>query len=117
MNQVAKKELKPWQQAVAAAEKHFVEVVEAEGTGIIYKKEAMFAMQSIKNSEWLQKCDPHSIQDAVINVASIGISLNPAEKLAYLKRVALSRNQQYALDGHQGLPSSIRPGANEGNTR
>ena len=83
-----------WEQAVIAAEKHFIEVVEAEGTAIVFKKEALFAMQAIKNSEWLQKCDRSSIQDAVINVASIGISLNPAEKLAYL----VPRDNRACLD-------------------
>lgn len=92
MNELAK--TTPWQQAVASAEKHFLEVVAAEGTAIIYKKEAMFAMQSIRKSEWLQKCNPNSIQDAVINVASIGISLNPAEKLAYL----VPRDNKACLD-------------------
>ena len=40
----------------------------------------MFAMQLLARNTLLQKCEPHTIRDAVINIASIGLSLNPALK-------------------------------------
>lgn len=54
---------------------------------ISYRKERSFAAGILKNNSYLMnaaKNNPSSFQDAIINVASIGLSLNPAEKLAYL---------------------------------
>lgn len=73
-----------WELAVIEAETQFIEIAKAEGNQLVYQKEAVFAMQAIQNNERLQQCAAHTIRDAVINVASIGLSLNPAEKLAYL---------------------------------
>jgi len=83
-NTAERQDMIPWQAAIVNAKKHFNEIAQAEGNMVLYKKEAMFAMQSIQKSEWLQQCDPHSIQNAVINVASIGLSLNPANAYAYI---------------------------------
>ena len=79
-----KKDLAPWQQAITAAEKHFNEIAKIDGDLVTYKKEAMFAWQAIKKSEWLLQCKADSIRDAVINVASVGLTLNPAHAYAYL---------------------------------
>ncbi len=84
MNEPERQDLVPWQVAIKSAKKHFIEIAKAEGNLVLYKKEAMFAMQALQKSEWLQGCDPHSIQNAVINVASIGLTLNPAHAYAYL---------------------------------
>jgi recombination protein RecT len=64
----------------------------AKTHGIVdYKKEASFAMQLMKpdrnGKNFLRDTalkDPESLQYAVLNVASIGLSLNPALKHAYL---------------------------------
>ncbi len=79
-----KKDLAPWQQAITAAEKHFNEIAKIDGDLVTYKKEAMFAWQAIKKSEYLLQCKADSIRDAVINVASVGLTLNPANAYAYL---------------------------------
>ncbi len=79
-----KKDLAPWQQAITAAEKHFTEIAKIDGDLVTYKKEAMFAWQAIKKSEFLLQCKADSIRDAVINVASVGLTLNPANAYAYL---------------------------------
>jgi len=93
-------EMIPWQAAIVNAKKHFNEIAHAEGNMVLYKKEAMFAMQSIQKSEWLQQCDPRSIQNAVINVASIGLTLNPANAYAYI----VPRDGQACLDvSYKGL--------------
>ncbi|MCK4830069.1 recombinase RecT, partial [bacterium] len=47
-------------------------------------REVNFAVQILKGSEYLQKCTPTSIRKAVKNVALTGITLNPAQGLAYL---------------------------------
>lgn len=50
-------------------------------------KEAQFALQLLQGSDYLQKAaqsNPVALEYAIINLASIGISLNPALKEAYL---------------------------------
>ena len=52
-----------------------------------YESEKGFAIQLLKNNSYLEqaaKSSPTSLQQAITNVAAIGLSLNPAEKLAYL---------------------------------
>lgn len=54
---------------------------------IKWEREKQFAIQALQKNEILSKTareNPISIQNAIINVAAIGISLNPASKLAYL---------------------------------
>lgn len=54
---------------------------------INFKRESEFAMQIFANNDNLAKiavANPVSTRSAVMNVAGIGISLNPAQKLAYL---------------------------------
>lgn len=73
-----------WQNRLASAKRKFNEIVKATQASVNYDSEAMFAMQSIQRSDKLQRCNPDSVRDAIINVASCGISLNPALKLAFL---------------------------------
>ena len=47
-------------------------------------KEISFAIQLHNENKTLQKCSVQSFQKAVINIANIGLSLNPAKKEAYL---------------------------------
>lgn len=52
-----------------------------------WAKESQFAIQLFQKNDFLAKTaigNPISAQNAIINVAAIGISLNPASKLAYL---------------------------------
>lgn len=54
---------------------------------ITWKKESQFAIQLFQKNDYLFKIamsNPISAQNAIINVAAIGITLNPASKLAYL---------------------------------
>lgn len=56
-------------------------------TNISFAREAEFALQIMSANDYLQKIAVSAIQslrDAVLNVSSIGISLNPAKKQAYL---------------------------------
>lgn len=48
------------------------------------KKEISFAIQSINKSAQLQKCSGESVLQAVLNIANVGLTLNPAAKEAYL---------------------------------
>lgn len=52
-----------------------------------WAKESQFAIQLFQKNDYLAKTalsNPTSAQNAIINVAAIGITLNPASKLAYL---------------------------------
>lgn len=54
---------------------------------ITWQKEQQFAIQAFQKNDYLAKVamgNPNSAQNAIINVAAIGITLNPAAKLAYL---------------------------------
>lgn len=73
-----------WALAIAGAERKFTEIAVADGNLVSYQREAMFALQCVGGSDHLQKCDTESLRNAVINVASVGLTINPAMKLAYL---------------------------------
>ncbi|WP_145574382.1 RecT family recombinase [Yersinia alsatica] len=55
--------------------------------GVTWAKESQFAIQAFQKNETLYNTavgNPPSAQNAIINLAAIGITLNPASKLAYL---------------------------------
>ena len=68
--------------ALLGAEKKFKDA--NEYSLVSWEQESGYVGQILRANPYLQKCDPRSIQDAIINVAAIGTSLNPAMKLAYL---------------------------------
>jgi recombination protein RecT len=81
-------------------EKRFNELSTESKTGLVFAKESAFAMQTISSNQYLQRCSKESIQKAVLNVALIGLSLNPSTKLAYL----VPRGKDACLDiSYQGL--------------
>jgi len=49
-----------------------------------WEEESQYALQACKANPRLLDCNVSTIQDAVINVASVGLSLNPAAGYAYL---------------------------------
>ncbi|WP_032986677.1 recombinase RecT [Cronobacter malonaticus] len=54
---------------------------------VTWAKESQFAIQLFQKNDFLAQTainNPTSAQNAIINVAAIGITLNPASKLAYL---------------------------------
>ncbi|EAA4852316.1 DNA recombinase [Salmonella enterica subsp. enterica serovar 4,5,12:b:-] len=54
---------------------------------VTWAKESQFAIQYFQRNDYLANTalsNPTSAQNAIINVAAIGITLNPASKLAYL---------------------------------
>ena len=69
------------------------------------QSELGFAMQIFQNSFDLQRCDPQSILNAVVNVARTSITLNPVMKLAYL----VPRKGKCVLDfSYMGLVAMLR---------
>lgn len=69
------------------------------------QSELGFAMQIFQNSFDLQRCDPQSILNAVVNVARTSVTLNPVMKLAYL----VPRKGKCVLDfSYMGLVAMLR---------
>jgi len=57
------------------------------GYGMDFKSECLFARQQLIKNDWSLKAaqnNPQALQSAILNVAAVGISLNPATKHAYL---------------------------------
>ena len=85
MNAVAKveKELAPWQSAIQGARERF----EKNADLVSYDRESIFAMQAIMKTDYamgIANKNPTSVKMAMINVASTGLTLNPANGYAYL---------------------------------
>lgn len=75
-------------QAIEGTEKRFLSIAPKD---IKFDSEKGFAVQLLKSNDYLMQVaqkNPQSLQQAISNVAAIGLSLNPAEKHAYL----ISRN-------------------------
>lgn len=70
--------------AIEAAAERFHQIAPPS---LKFESEMGFAFQLLSNNDYLMKAaieQPKSLQSAIVNVAAIGLSLNPAEKLAYL---------------------------------
>lgn len=89
-----------WEAIVNSAEEEFCRIAVASGNAVVWARECQFALQIILKNEHLQRCPTDSIRNAIINVAAIGLTLNPAMKLAYL----VPRDGLCCLDiSYQGL--------------
>lgn len=70
-------------QLVLQAKSQFVRIAEHNKL-VQWQEECQFALQAVKNSARLQECEPQTIHDAIVNVAAVGLTLNPAHGYAYL---------------------------------
>lgn len=71
-------------QAIDGTQDRFLSIAPVQ---MKFEREKGFAIQILKNNDFLMKVaqgHPQSLQQALTNVAAIGLSLNPAEKQAYL---------------------------------
>jgi recombination protein RecT len=91
---------KTWRTSLKDAHSKFIAINPEKATS-----ELGFAMQIFQNSEALQKCDPQSILNAVVNVARTSVTLNPVMRLAYL----VPRKGKCVLDfSDMGLVAMLR---------
>ncbi len=68
-------------------EGHFTELTSSIESSLQFKQEALFALQAIQKNDYTMQVamnNPASLRNAVLNVASIGLTLNPVERKAYL---------------------------------
>jgi recombination protein RecT len=93
-------ELQPYQSAIAKAKDRFLVVAQS---AVNYDKESIFAMQALMKTDYAMKVaneNSQSVHLAMINVASTGLTLNPANAYAYL----VPRDGQIVLDiSYKGL--------------
>jgi recombination protein RecT len=83
-------------QLVEQQQESFVPVI--ADNSVSWEKEAKFAIQAFNANDFLAKAalnNPESAKSALINVAAIGISLNPALKHAYLIPRSIKKNGQW----------------------
>ena len=93
--------LTTWEQAIRTSYQKFLGVTDKEKANI----ELGFALQIFQGSPTLQKCEPQSIINAVVNVARTNVTLNPVMRLAYL----VPRGKQCVLDfSYMGLISMLK---------
>ncbi|APZ42612.1 recombinase RecT [Acidihalobacter ferrooxydans] len=96
-----RREVPPWRQMILKSKDPFQEI--ARRTGLDFSSEQVFAVQACLNNSMLAETankNPDSLRLALLNSAAVGISINPAEKLAYL----VPRDGQVILDiSYRGL--------------
>ena len=77
------KELAPYQSAIAKAKERFIGIADEKA----YDVESIFAMQALMKTDFAMQTankNPQSVHLAMVNVASTGLTLNPAHGYAYL---------------------------------
>ncbi|MFA5387734.1 MAG: recombinase RecT [Candidatus Paceibacterota bacterium] len=72
-----------WPQLVERAASKFNQIADRHKL-VTWVEESQFALQAIQNNDKLAMCAPRTVQNAIINVASIGLTLQPALGYAYL---------------------------------
>lgn len=73
-----------------------------------WEKEKSFALQLFRRNSFILECTPESILEAVMNVANVGLTLNPAAKMAYLvPRYQNKQNICVLEPSYQGLVKLI----------
>ncbi len=98
-----------YEAAVINAKPMFLQI--DQGDESRWNKELVFALQIVRGNDLLQKCTPESIMNAIVNIATIDVSLNPALALAYL----VPRDGKCVLDiSYRGL---IKIGTDSGSIR
>lgn len=70
-------------QVIATAMSDFNNIAQKEKT-VVWAEESQFALQALQSNQMLAKCAQHTIQNAIVNVAAVGLTLNPADGYAYL---------------------------------
>lgn len=81
-------------------QERFVELIDEK----TFAKEVSFAVQHANKSPKLQECDRNSVLAAVMNVAQVGLTLNPVNQEAYLIPRWSKNGMQCVLEpSYQGL--------------
>lgn len=79
-------ELQVIETTLSEIQPNFISIAKEHGE-VNWETEIAFAMQCLENNDYLRKIatsNQNSLRNAVINIATVGLSLNPALKYAYL---------------------------------
>lgn len=99
---IAVKEIEHCRQLIVQKETDFNEIAKIHGA-VNFKKECAFAIQALEKNNYLMgkaKANPSSLGHAIMNVATIGLSLSPVHRMAYL----VPRGNEICLDiSYMGL--------------
>ena len=72
-----------WPQVIEQVAPKFNQIATNQNL-VTWAEESQFACQAIQKNEKLSQCSIHTVQNAVINVAAVGLTLNPALGYAYV---------------------------------
>lgn len=78
MGQAAK-----WEDIVHKAMVPFEEINRQQQL-VEWERESRFALQAVEKNSKLRECEPQTVMDSIVNVAAVGLTLNPADGYAYL---------------------------------
>lgn len=76
-------EVMTWPMVIEQVAPKFNEIANAQKL-VAWAEESQFAIQALQKTEALAKCSAHTVQNSIINVAAVGLTLNPALGYAYL---------------------------------
>lgn len=101
-------ELKEYKEKLPKIQERFIELTDQK----TFEKECSFALQHFNKNNYLATSTTESKLEAVLNVAQIGLTLNPVLKLAYLVPRRVKVNNNYVVKCHlepsyQGLVKLI----------
>jgi len=71
------------------------ELIASKEKLVSWAEESQFAVQALNKNTMLQQCAPQSLQEAITNVAAIGLTLNPAYGYAYLVPDSIKAGNQW----------------------
>lgn len=80
-----------WSQIIDIAAPKFNEIA-SRNKLVTWAEESQFAIQAIQKNDKLAQCLPHTVQNAIVNVAAVGLTLNPALGYAYLVPEGVKQN-------------------------
>jgi len=83
MNQIAKKQANSWEDIINQCQPDFNQIAVTHKL-VLWKSESQFAIQALQKNKGLAECAPYTVKNAIINVAAVGLTLNPADGYAYL---------------------------------
>jgi len=72
-----------WVEIIEGAALKFNKIATASNL-VTWAEESQFALQAVMKNDKLAQCAPVTVQNAIINVAAVGLTLNPALGYAYL---------------------------------
>jgi len=72
-----------WVEIIEDAAPKFNKIATASDL-VTWAEESQFALQAVMKNDKLAQCIPVTVQNAIINVAAVGLTLNPALGYAYL---------------------------------